>query len=234
MSLVASAFVVTTLVALRPLLAEIPRAALAAVIVSAAIAIIDAPGYRALWKVSREEAVLAIVAALAVMVFGVLAGVLVAVSLSVLVALHRVARPHDAVLGDYPGLDGWVDVDAYPDAVPEPGLVVYRFDAPLFFLNADRFRDRVEQALSDSPGDEDWLVLDFEGIGALDASALDAMVDLGERLTQLGVAVVGVARANEDVLARLERAGLVEPAGKLRVFPTINSAVRSYRDQRRS
>jgi high affinity sulfate transporter 1 len=233
-SLIASGFVVTTLVGLRPLLAHIPRAALAAVIVSAAIAIIDIAGYRALWKVSREEAVLAVVAAFGVMVFGVLAGVLVAVTLSVLIALHRVARPHDAVLGDYPGLEGWVDVDEYPEAAPEPGLVVYRFDAPLFFLNADRFRERVEQVLSDNPGDEEWLVLDCEGIGALDASALDAIADLRERLAELDIAVVGVARANEDVLLRLDRAGLVEPTGTIRVFPTINSAVRAYRDQRRS
>jgi SulP family sulfate permease len=82
-----------------------------------------------------------------------------------------------------------------------------------------------------TPGDEDWLVLDFEGVGALDAPALDALVDLAERLAQGAVAVVGIARANEDVLARLERAGLAEPVGSLRVFPTINSAVRAYREQ---
>lgn len=232
-SLIASAFVVVALLGLRPLLAEIPRAALAAVIVVAAIAIIDLPGYRALWRVSREEAVLAVAAALGVMIFGVLTGVLIAVGLSLVVALHRIARPHDAVLGDHPALDGWVDVDAYPDAVPEPGLLVYRFDAPLFFLNADRFRDRVEQALAENPGVEDWLVLDCEGIGALDASALDTLADLVGGVARHGVAVVGVARANEDVLAALERARLLEPAGPLRVFPTINGAVRAYRRQRR-
>jgi MFS superfamily sulfate permease-like transporter len=233
-SLLAAVFVVATLVGLRPLLAEIPRAALAAVIVAAAVAIIDVAGYRALWRVSREEAVLAVIAAFGVLLFGVLAGVVVAVTLSIIVAVDRIARPHDAVLGDYPGLDGWVDIDAYPDAVPEPGLVVYRFDAPLFFVNADRFGDRVEQVLSDSPGEEDWLVLDFEGVGALDATALDVLVELAERLKQREVAVIGVARANEDVIARLERAGLVEPTGSLRVFPTINSAVRAYREQRPS
>ncbi|MGE3449333.1 MAG: SulP family inorganic anion transporter [Microbacteriaceae bacterium] len=232
-SLVASAFVVVTLLALRPLLAQIPRAALAAVIVSAAIAIIDVAGYRSLWKVSREEFALAVVAAFGVIVFDVLVGVLVAVTLSIVVALYRIARPHDAVLGDYPGLDGWVDVGAYPDAVTEPGLVVYRFDAPLFFVNADRFRDRVEQTLAENSGEEDWLVLDFEGVGALDATALDVLAEILHRLAGIGVGVVAVARANDHVLARLERAALLEPAGTLRVFPTINSAVRAYRQRRR-
>ncbi|HET9611830.1 MAG TPA: sulfate permease [Acidimicrobiales bacterium] len=225
-SLVASASVVATVLVLAPVLGEIPRAALAAVIVSAAIAILDVPGFRALWRVSREEAVLAAVAALGVVVFDVLVGVLVAVSLSIVVAFHRIARPHDAVLGDYPGLEGWVGVDRYPEAVTERGLVVYRFDAPLFFVNADRFRARVELALEESPGDEEWLVLDFEGIGALDATALDALADL---VDDVDVDVVAVARANDDVLDRLARGGLIEPAGRVRVFPTINGAVRAYR-----
>jgi MFS superfamily sulfate permease-like transporter len=228
-SLVASASVVATVLVLAPALGKIPRAALAAVIVSAAIAILDVPGYRALWRVGREEAVLAAVAALGVVVFDVLVGVLVAVSLSIVVAFYRIARPHDAVLGDYPGLDGWVGVDRYPEAVTERGLVVYRFDAPLFFVNADRFRSRVELALDESPGEEEWLVLDFEGIGALDATALDTLADL---VDDVDVDVVAVARANDAVLDRLARAGLVEPAGRVRVFPTINGAVRAYRQRR--
>ncbi len=228
-SIVASAFVVVTLLFLRPLLGDIPRAALAAVIVSAAIAIIDLDGYVALWRVAREEAALALLAALGVVVFDVLVGVLVAVTLSLLVAMYRIARPHDAVLGDSPGLDGWVDVEAYPEAVPEPGLVVYRFDAPLFFVNAERFGERVVEVLRANPGDEEWIVLDFEGIGALDATALDALGELAEQLAEQHLAVVAVARANDEVLARLERARLVEPEGPLRVFPTINSAVRAFR-----
>ncbi len=230
-SLVAAAFVVVTLLAMRPLLAEIPRAALAAVIVSAAFVIIDVAGYRRLWTVSREEFVLAVVAALAVIISGVLVGVLVAVVLAVVVALYRIARPHDAVLGDHPDADGWVDVGAYPDAVTEPGLVVFRFDAPLFFVNADRFRDRVEQAMLDNPGQEEWLVLDFEGVGALDATALDMLVEVAASAVEFEVHVLGVARANDRVIARLARAELLEPVGPLRVFPTINAAVRAYRQR---
>ena len=230
-SLLASAFVVAALLFLRPVLGQIPRPALAAVIASAAIAIIDIRGYRSLWKVSRAEMILAVVAALGVIVFDVLIGVLVAVTLSIVVALHRIARPHDAILGDLPGVDGWVDAGAYPAAMTEPGLVVYRFDAPLFFINADHFRDRVERVLIENPGDEEWLVIDFEGIGSLDATAIDVLAELLQRLVELGVTVVAAARANEHVLARLERADLLEPAGPLRVFPTINSAVQAYRQR---
>jgi MFS superfamily sulfate permease-like transporter len=217
--------------ALRPVLGEIPRAALAAVIVSAALSIIDVTGYRNLWRVSREEFALAAIAALAVIVFDILTGVFVAVALSIIVALYRIARPHDAILGDHPGLEGWVEVEAHPEAATEPGLVVYRFDAPLFFVNADTFRERVEQALQDNPGQESWLVLDFVGIGALDATALDVLGELAERVAVLGVEVVAIARANHDVLVRLGRAGLLEPTGPLRAFATINSAVRAYRDR---
>lgn len=231
-SLVACSVVVATLLVLSPVLGQIPRAALAAVIVSAALAIIDLPGIRALWRVSREEAVLAVVAALGVIVFDVLVGVLLAVSLSVLVALGRMARPHDAVLGDRPELDGWVEVEAHPGARTEPGLLVYRFDAPLFFLNTERFRARVLDALEANPGLEEWLVLDFEGIGALDASALDGLADLMEQLEATGVGQVAVARANEDVVRRLRRVELLEPEGPLRNYPTINAAVRDFRRAR--
>lgn len=233
-SLLGAASIVGTLLVLGPLLAEIPRAALAAVIVAAAFAIIDIAGYRALWRVSREEALLGVVTALGVVVLGVLVGVVAAVSLSLAVALYRVARPHDAILGEYPGQEGWVDLDAYPEAIAEPGLVVYRFDAPLFFVNAEWFRERVEQVLAQDQGPEEWLVLDFEGIGSLDATALDILAELVDRLAELNIDTVAVARANDLVLARLSDAGLVPPLGPLRSFPTINGAVSAFRQRRRS
>ena len=230
-SLVAAASVLATLVVLSPVLEEIPRAALAAVIVTAALAIIDVPGYLSLWRVSRQEALLAVVAALGVIVFDVLVGVLVAVTLAGLVALGRVARPHDAILGDAPGLDGWVETDDFPQASTEPGLLVYRFDAPLFFVNAERFRARVEQVLEENPGAEEWLVLDFEGVGSLDSTALDTLAELVEGLAADGVTRVAVARPNHDVMSRLRRAGLLEPDGPLTAYATINSAVRAFRER---
>lgn len=231
-SLIGAGAVVASLTLLRPLLEDIPRPALAAVIVAAAIAIIDVRGFRELWRASRTEAALAGATVLGVIVFDVLVGVVVAVVLSVLVAVSRIARPHDAVLGDEPSLDGWVDVGTHPHARTEDGLLVYRFDAPLFFVNADRFCDRVLHLLDENPGDEDWLVLDFEGVGALDATAADALADLVTRLGDADLSVVAVARANQPVLDLLRRSGLLAPGGPLIAFDTINSAVRAYRRHR--
>jgi len=227
-SLIAAAFVVASLLLARPLLAQIPRTALAAVILVAAITIIDVPGFVSLWRISRAECLLAVVAVAGVVVLGVLYGIVIAIALSIAVALANMARPPDAVLGDMPDSEGWVDVDAYPAALTVPGLVVFRFDAPLFFVNAERFSDRVRQVLIDSPGDEEWFVMDCEGIGSLDASAIEMLVDLFPRLHASGVQVVAVARANDRVMDRLRRANLLEPTGPARLYPTINSAVRAF------
>ena len=227
---VAAAIVVATLLFLSPVLAEIPQAALAAVIIAAAIAIIDVAGFRELWSVSRAEFVLAATSALAVMVFDVLYGVLIAVGLSLLVALGRIARPHDAILGDGQDLDGWVDAETHPGARTLPGLLVYRFDAPLFFANADRYRERLEQLVEENPGEEEWLVLDFEGVGEADTTAVDMLVELVAEQREAG-RVIAVARANDRVLHRLARADLLQPAGSVVVYPTINAAVRAFQSR---
>jgi high affinity sulfate transporter 1 len=225
--IIAAIVVVATLLFLSPVLAEIPQAALAAVIIGAAVAIIDVAGFGSLWSISRTEFVLAATSALAVMVFDVLIGVLVAVGLSVLVALGRIASPHDAILGAGEDLDGWVDAESYPGARTLPGLLVYRFDAPLFFANADRYRERLELLVEQNPGEEEWLVLDFEGVGEADTTAIDMLADLLDDQQRAG-RVVAIARANDRVLRRLDRAGLVEPTGAAIVFPTINAAVRAF------
>jgi sulfate permease, SulP family len=225
--IIAAIVVVATLLFLSPVLAEIPEPALAAVIIAAAVAIIDVTGLRGLWSVSRTEFALAATSAVAVMVFDVLIGVLVAVGLSVLVALGRIASPHDAILGAGQDLDGWVDAEAHPGARTLPGLLVYRFDAPLFFANADRYRERLELLVEENPGEEEWLVLDFEGVGEADTTALDMLADLLDEQQRAGRVVV-IARANDRVVRRLERAGLVQPAGTAVVFPTINAAVRAF------
>ena len=228
--IVAASFVALGLIAFPGLLADIPLPALAAVVAAAAIGLVDVEALRDLWRVSRVELAVAVVTAASVVAFDVLVGVVLSVALSVTIALSRMTRPHDAVLGHAAHLDGWVDVAAYPDAVTEPGLVVYRFDAPLLFTNADRYCERVLDALERAPGDERWLVLDFEGIGSIDATAVAALRRLVDDVQRSGVEVIALARANHVTLDRLGRAELLQPEGSLLVVPTINAAVRGFRE----
>jgi MFS superfamily sulfate permease-like transporter len=233
--LVAAGLVALTLVAAGPALSAMPTAALAAVIVAAALAIIDVAGFRDLWRVSRSEFALAVVAALAVMVFDVLVGVLIALVLSVVLLMRRLSRPHDSVLAEGATHGGWVDARLYGLSPTHPGLLVYRFDAPLFFGNIEHFRERVDEVLLANPGDETWVVLDFEGVGDIDTTALDGLRELTAKLTRAGL-VVAVARANAPVMGLLGRADLVAPGAgpTLRPFPTIKAAVMAFEDAHRT
>lgn len=225
---IGASVVAMTLLFAGDLLAVVPRAALAAIIVAAAVSIIDLRGLRQLWQVSHAEMGLAIVTSLTVMVLDVLVGVVVAVALSIAVALVRMARPADAVLGGRDDVDGWVGVEDDSRARTLPGLLVYRFDAPLFFLNIEWFRMRLLKLLEANPGPEFWVVLDLEGVGDMDASAIDGLGDLLDELHRREVEVVAIARANRRTRQRLQRASLLEPDGPLRAFPTINAAVDAF------
>lgn len=226
-SLVTFAAVLVFLLIGRSVLADIPRAGLAAVIVAAAFAVIDVDGFRRLAALSRSETALAAVTCLAVIGVDLLTGVLVAVGLSMLLTLGRVARPHDAILGEGAGLDGWIEIDD-ERAKPLSGLLVYRFDGPLFFANGDYFLERVRAAIEANPGVETSIVLDMEGIGSIDTTAVDHLENLCDELEARGI-VVSLARANTKVLALLTRAGITDRLGPDRLFPTINAAVDDHR-----
>jgi sulfate permease, SulP family len=140
-SLVALAAVTTVLLAGGSLLALVPTAALGAIVVYAEVSLVDVAGFRRLAAFRRSELLLAVAAVAGVLVFGLLFGVLAAIGLSVVELLHRVARPHDAVQGFVPGLAGMHDIDDYPQATTMPGLLVYRYDSPLFSPTPRTFSD---------------------------------------------------------------------------------------------
>ena len=217
-------------VALRPLLEEFPSAALGAVVVYAALQLIRVEEFRRLARFRTSELVIALVTAAAVTAVGVLQAVLVAVGLSVLDLLRRVARPHDAVLGYVDGVAGMHDVAVHPDARVVPGLVVYRYDSPLFFANAEDFRTRALEAvatrLQDAP--VRWLVINAEAISDVDGTAVEALESLRRELAARGV-VVALARLEHAVRLLLERAGFIERIGREHVFPTLPTAVEAYR-----
>jgi high affinity sulfate transporter 1 len=218
--------VLFALLTIRQVLAFIPQAALGAVVVFAAGHLIDLDELRRLGHFRRSELGLALVAAGGVLALGVLPGIGVAVALSGLDLARRVARPHDAVLGFVPGLAGMHDVTDYPDAGEIPGLVVYRYDAPLCFANAADFRRRA-LAAADAAGHVEWFVLNAEAVVEADITALDALDEVHAALGERG-AVFAMARVKQDLRERLAATGLLERIGADRVYPTLPTAVEGF------
>ncbi|MFI7707571.1 sulfate permease [Nonomuraea sp. NPDC049480] len=232
-SLVALAAVVVVVLFAGPLLADFPTAALGAIVIYAAIRLIDVAAFRRLAAFRRSELLLALAAFAGVLVFDILYGVLLAVALSVAEMLARVARPHDAILGIVPGLAGMHDVDDYPDARTIPGLVVYRYDSPLFFANAQDFRRRALAAVDEHEGPVSWFVLNAEANVEVDTTALDAVESLRAELARRGV-VFAMARVKQDLRTSLDAFGLAEAIGEDFLFPTLPTAVAAYEQWRSS
>lgn len=230
-SLTAAVAVLAVLYALRPLLAAFPLPALAALVIYAATLLIDLAALRRLVSFRRGELVIAASAFLGVLVLGILYGVLVAIGVSVAELLLRVARPHDAILGTVPGMAGMHDTDDYPQARTIPGLVVYRYDAPLFFANAQDFRRRALAAARGggphSPAR--WFVLNVEANVEVDFTALEALDQVRRELARDGT-ILALARVKQDLLVRLQAFGLAKAIGLSLLFPTLPSAVDAYRD----
>jgi sulfate permease, SulP family len=226
-SLVALVSVAGTLLFLRSLLGNFPTAALGAVVVYAAVRLVDIAEFRRIAHFRRSELLIALVTTLGVLVLDVLYGVLVAVALSIIDLVRRVARPHDGVLGYVPGVAGMHDVDDYPDAKLVPGLVVYRYDSPLFFANAEDFKERAMKALDRADGEVEWFVLNAEAIVQVDITAIDALDELRSELERRGI-VFALARVKQELRDDLEAAGFVDRVGSDRLFPTLPTAVHGY------
>lgn len=226
-SLVAIGGILATVFLLNDVLAQFPAAALAAVVVYAATGLIDIGQWRRVARFRTSEAVLAGVTALVVVFAGVLTGIAIAVGLSVLDLLRRMARPHDGILGYVPGLAGMHDIDDYPTADQAPGIVVYRYDCPLFFANADDFLGRATRAATEAPGPVHWFLLNAEAIVEIDLTAVDALDRLRLELEDRGI-LFAMARVKQDLRQQLEAAGFVEQVGADLIFPTLPTAMAAY------
>lgn len=227
-SLVAGAAVLSVLLFLSPLLSRTPTAVLGALVVYAAVRMIDLAGFRRLASFRRRELLLALGCLAGVLALDILYGVLVAVGLSVAELLTRVARPHDAVEGLVPGVAGMHDVDDYPLARTIPGLLVYRYDSPLFFANAENFHRRALAAVDEQAEPVRWFVLNTEANVEVDITALDAVDELRRELAHRGI-VFALARVKQDLLDDLTAYGLADTVGSERIFPTLPTAVAAYR-----
>jgi MFS superfamily sulfate permease-like transporter len=226
-SLTAAAAVAAVLLFARPVLARFPAAALGAIVIYAALRLIDIAAFRRLLAFRRAELAIALATCVGVLSLNILYGVLVAIGLSVADLLVRVARPHDAILGLVPGLAGMHNVDDYPRAQTITGLVVYRYDAPLFFANAEDFRRRALDAAGQGSEPLRWFVLNVEANVEVDFTALEALDAVREEISRQG-AVFALARVKQDLLARLRSFGLAEKIGEERLFPTLPAAVQAY------
>jgi sulfate permease, SulP family len=227
-SLVTLVLVVATLLFLGPFMAGLPSAVLGAIVVYAAVRLVDVAGFRRLAAFRRRELLLAVGACAGVLAFDILIGILLAVGLSVAEMLARVARPHDAIQGFVPDLAGMHDIDDFPQASTIPGLVVYRYDAPLFFANAQDFHRRALAAVDVQHEPVRWFVLNMESNVEVDITALDALEALRRELVDRGI-VFGLARVKRDLLVQLESFGLATAVGAERIFPTLPTAVEAYR-----
>lgn len=226
-SLVALAGVVTTMFFLAPALAWFPTAALGAVVVYAAIRLVDVAEMRRIARFSRTEAGLAAATTAGVLLLGILPGIGLAVGLSIVDLLRRLSRPHAGVLGFIPGMAGMHDLADYDSGSEVPGLLVYRYDAPLFFANAEDFRMRALDAVNEQATPPRWFLLNAEANTQLDLTAVDAVESLRRHLADRGIEFA-VARAKFEILGALEDGGVLERIGRDRVFATLPTAVESY------
>ncbi len=209
-----------------PLMEPLPKAALGVIIVVSAIGLIDLRGIWRLHHIRNAEVGLALSAFVGVLLFGVLGGIVVAIALSVGVFLYRAARPHDAVLGAVDGIDGYHDIERFTNAQTILGLVIYRFDAPPFFVNAEYLRQRVLELVGSSPGVE-WVVMNAEAWMFLDSTAVDAIKQLQSDLEQVGVTLC-FARLKGRQREIFADTGLTDRVGVSHFFPTVQSAVTAF------
>ncbi|MEV3901482.1 sulfate permease [Mycobacterium sp. NPDC050551] len=227
-SLVVLAVVIVAVLVGTGALATIPAAALGALVVYAAVKLVDVGEFRRLARFRRSECILALATALSVVLLGVLQGVLVAVALTILDLLRRLAHAHDSVLGIVPGVAGMHDVDDYPEATLIPGLLVYRYDAPLCFANAEDFRRRALDAIDRSASPVRWFVLNVEANVEIDMTAIDALEQLRSECERRGI-VFALARLKQDLRDPLDAAGMIDAVGTDKLFMTLPTAVAAYR-----
>ena len=224
---VAAAAIGLVLVVGTGLLKNIPTAALAAVVIAAVLRLIDVPAMRWLLRVNRGDFALAVASFVGVLVLGILPGVGFAIALSVIAVLERAWHPYSAVLGRVPALKGYHDTQRHPEGVQVPGLLLFRFDAPLFFANAEVFRDALHKALDAERRDVRTVVVAAEPITDVDSTAAEVLGEILAELDRRGIELA-FAELKGPVKDTLRRYGLMEQIGEEHLYPTIGLAVRAH------
>jgi SulP family sulfate permease len=226
-NIVGAAAVALTLVALTPLFESLPIAALGGVVLVSAIKLIDLAGLHRLWRVRKSDFALAIITFAGVLVVGVLGGIVVGVVVSLLETLRRAILPSTALLGQVGPSLTYRDITHYEDAATVPGLVVYRFDAPLFFANAELFRDQIRDIVRSADTPVRRLVVSAEGITDMDVTGAEALGRVIEDLHDRGVHLV-LARVRTPLRRTLQILGLEERIRPENFFLTVADATRDF------
>jgi high affinity sulfate transporter 1 len=209
------------------LLKNLPTATLAAVVIASAVALIEIKDLRRIYRIQRWEFWLSIGCMAGVAVLGAIEGIGLAIVIAIIEFLWDGWRPHFAVLGRVDGVKGYHDITRYPDARMIPGLVLFRWDAPLFFANAELFRDHVLDAVAASPTPVRWLVVSAEPVTSVDVTAADTLEELDDTLHAAGIDLC-FAELKDPVKDKLKRFGLFSRLGEQRFFATLGQAVGSY------
>jgi len=224
----ASGVVLVFALFLTPLLRNLPMVTLGAIVVVAAVYLLE---FRAiiddLWNVRRVEAVLACVTMVGVLALGILQGILIAVALGLTDLIRRAARPHDAVLGEREGMPGYHDIERSENAETVPGLIIYRFDAPLFFANARHLREQARVLVTSAEEPVRWFVIDASAVFDMDVTAAEGLEKLRREFEEEGI-VLGIAEARAPLRALLRRTGLLERLGPENVHATVGAAVHHF------
>jgi high affinity sulfate transporter 1 len=225
---VVGALVVALVIVVAPtLFKDLPNAALAAVVVAAAIGLFEFGDLARIYRIQRWEFWLSILCTVGVAVFGAIPGIGIAIAIAVIEFLWDGWRPHFAVLGRADGVKGYHDISRYPEARRVPGLVLFRWDAPLFFANAELFGDRVRDAIAASPTPVKRIVVAAEPVTSVDVTASDSLSELMKELHEEGIEF-RFAELKDPVKDKLKRFGLFAQLGEESFSPTLGSAVSDY------
>ena len=225
---VVGALAVALILLLAPtLLRHLPYAALAAVVIASAIGLFEVADLIQIFRIQPWEFWLSIVCFVGVAVLGAIPGIGLAIAIAVLEFLWDGWRPHSAVLGRAEGVKGYHDITRYPNARQIPGLILFRWDAPLFFANAEFFKERILDAVAKSPSPVRWVVVAAEPVTSVDVTAADTLADVDKALLDVGIEL-RFAELKDPVKDKLKRFGLFAKFGEEKFFPTIGAAVSSY------
>ena len=224
---VAGALVLAMLLFVPGLVRNMPQPALAAIVITASISLFDVIALRRVFRMRRSEFYLALICALGVILVGVLEGIVIAVVVAILQFFERSWRPYSAVLGKPIDMDGYHDLARYPDAAQFPGLLMIRWDAPLFFANANIFRKRVHDLLKPMDPKPFWILVAAEPVTDVDTTAADMLIDLDLELNASGIHLI-FAELKDPVKDKIIRYGLLDTIDSRHFYPTLETAIKSF------